>query len=523
MILGINFNVVDGLIEVSDSATTGTWTGSVVITHPDGFVNTVNLSNAATSGSVALREDSDDNVLLGVYGFVYTNTEDVSESVNIDYQYAAPTVKIDCKVDYLCSKLVSTDVTSYALPTVSAANTSVTRTHKVFYPAATGLDAIEASAQIINVNPIYTGTFTLLISSEVVWTFATHTISDTLTGDVECVVDENNQLCTLVCCMKEAYKRWDAARCANARTAADLELAFRRVTSLATLAYVSLSCGKGDITEYVNEALKVAGCKDCDCGGEVGKQVVGLCGASSTGEVDVVAGTGITITAGGVVNVDTVWLTNFVNNIIAALDLAALQGQVDANTDAVETAQEGVDAAFTQLNTINTLLTNVSTRFTNHNILSFSYRFRWLSNTLTDNRDGSGFVTDAFVQKMNGTGVAGWLANPKVTWVNAATSNAPAEFEVELLGTEGASVLTVFNNLNVVCTLVGRGSTATGALARVKPVVFNIGTGGENTLLRFRVRFWSESFGYVSQSFVSANTANIGGDIHLSFFVTGKN
>lgn len=521
MILGINFNVVDGLIEVSDSTTTGTWTGSVVITHPDGFVDTVNLSDAATSGSVALREDSDDNVLLGVYGFVYTNTEDVSESVNIDYQYAAPTVKIDCKVDYLCSKLVSTDVTSYALPTVSAANTSVTRTHKVFYPAATGLDTIEASTQIINVNPIYTGTFTLLISSDVVWTFATHTISDTLTGDVECVVDEDNQLCTLVCCMKEAYKRWDAARCANARTAADLELAFRRVTSLATLAYVSLSCGKGDITEYVNEALKVAGCKDCDCGGEVGKQVVGLCGASTTGEVNVVGGTGITITTGGVVNVDTEWLTAFVNNIITALDLAILEAQVNTNTADITALESSVDSAFSQLNAMNVTLTNIAGRFTNHNILSFSYRFGWLSNTLTDNRDGDGLITDAFVQKMNGTGVAGWLANPKITWINAATSNAPAEFEVELTGLEAVGAAFFFNNLNVVCTLVGRGG-ATSGLGNIKPVVFNIGTGGENVLLRFRVRFWSDSFGYVSQSFVSANTANIGGDVHLSFFVTGK-
>jgi hypothetical protein len=344
----------------------------------------------------------------------------------------------------------------------------------------------------------------------VVFGFENYAIVDVIEANKECKVDEGDSLCSLICCMRESYNRWQNAKCSNNRRAAEFEGQFWRVSAIATLAYVSLSCGdtKG-VEGYVAEAKKVAGCDDCDCGGEKGKLVVGLCGASVTGEVDVTGGDGITITEGGVINIDEVWLTAFVNNLLANIDLSGLFSQVATNVSDIAA--------------LNAALENISVRFTNHNILSFSYRFSWTANTLTDNRNAEGFVTDAFVQKMNGTGVSGWIENPRIVWVNAATSTAPAEIEVRLVGLEGLLPTTAFNNLNVVAQLVGRGAGATNTLATVTPVVFAIGTGGENTPLRFRVRFFVDNIGYVSQSYVSASTNNIGGDVHLSFFVTGKN
>ncbi len=520
MVLEVTFNVGDGVISFEDGTTQGSFQGDVVITHPDGFVSTVSIDDESPLGTVSFRTDSEGAILQGSYVVSYTNSDGVSEVNDIDFHYEAPTSNLECKLDYLCSKLTVTDKTSYNISGVSPSNTIVNRDLVISYPSSVGLPPVTSNTVVTVVSPIYTGTFGLVIETEVRWVFENYVILDVIRGDKECKVDEGDSLCSLICCMRESYKRWNDARCSNSRRASEFEDVFRRVTSIATLAYIGLSCGdvKG-VEGYVSDAKKISGCGDCDCGdGTSGKLVVGLCGASTTGEVDVVGGDGITIGLGGVISVDESWLFSFVDNIILSLNIDGLKDQVEANASSIASLQGFLGELFNLYTVLNDGFQALSMNFSNHNILSFSYRFSWVNNVLTDNRSANNRILSPFVQRMNASN--GWLDNPFVDWVNAASSNEPAELQFILSGFQSPNV--AFENLNVVCTLIGRSSNVTSLLGEIKPVVFAISSGGENTLLRFKVRFWSDSVGYLSQSLVSSNTSVLGGNVHLSFFVTGK-
>lgn len=527
MILEVTFDVGGDVIALADNTTGGTFTGSVVVTHPDGFVQTVGLTNVANSVDVDFRTDSDGNNLQGTYGFVYTNDDDVNETTSIDFHYVAPTLNVECKIDYLCSKLTVTDKTSYNIPSVSPANTTITRDLVIAYPSGVALADVESSTVVTVVNPIYTGTFGIELETTLSWDFGTHIISDVISTSKECKVDEGESLCSLNCCMRESFKRWQNARCNNNRRVAEFEEQFRRVTSIATLAYIGLSCGdtKG-VEGYVAEAKKIAGCDDCDCDGGSGKLVVGLCGASTTGEVDVTAGEGIVISEGGVISVDQTWLTTFVNNIISALDLTDLEMQVNTNEDNIDTiAQTLIDAGIDGSISLVELAASLETLrsfFRNHEILTFSYRFNWASGILTDNRDASERVVAPNCTIMNATANAGWVNRPNVTWTNAPSSNLRAELVVTVDGFQTELPTSFFDRLNVLCDM-NLGVLSNSSAGKSRAIVHTVGSNGQNTELQFKVWFWRDDIGFMSQSFLSANAGDaLGGVPHISFLVTGN-
>ena len=528
MVLEVIFNVGSEVISFSDNTTQGSFEGDVVITHPDGFVQTVGIDDQDPAGSVPFRTDSDGAILQGAYVISYTNDDDVSEVNNINFHYEAPKANLECKVDYLCSKLTVTDKTSYNIAGVSTANTSFTRDLVISYPAVTGLSDVESDTTVTIISPIYTGTFGIVLETTITFDLGTYSISDVIKGNKECVVDEGDSLCSLNCCMKESFKRWHNARCSNNRRASEFEEQFKRVTSIATLAYLALSCGdtKG-VEGYVAEAKKIAGCDDCDCGKEgSGKLVVGLCGASTTGEVDVTAGAGIVISGGGVISVDETWLSAFVNNIVNGLDLSALEAQVDSNTsDITEIANILADAAIDGSISLVELADSLATLrlfFRNHEILTFSYRFEWTSGVLTDNRDSANRVVAPNCTIMNAVNNAGWINRPKVEWTHAPTSNLRAELVVTLDGFQTELPTSFFDRLNVLCDM--NYATLTNLSAgKVRPVVHTIGSNGENTALQFKVWFWSDDIGFMSQSYLSNNSGvALGGRPHISFLVTGN-
>jgi hypothetical protein len=524
MTLDIDFSLDDGVLVLEDTTTASStgFDGTITVTHPDGFISTVEIDETGEV-EVTLREDSDGNILQGVYVITYVNDQDVDDTLSIDFCYVAPTVNIECTVDYLCSRLTSRDLTSYTQAGVSSLNTTVTRTHTVSYPNATLLSNIVSAAQNVVVNPIYSGVFTTNISSLVVWNFGEYTVTATITGNKDCAVDEDNRLCSILCCMKEAYKRWQNAKCVNPKRAGDFEAAFSNTASIATLAYVSLSCGKvTDVAGYVAAAKSASGCSECDCdGGVAGTMIVPLCGTStSNGEFE--GSDSINITEEGVISVNTTWLNTFVSNIVSSLDLSSLEAQVGTNTSNITTLLEAL--AITQGNLVDTNeeLGTLEIQFANHRIATFSYRFAWAAGTVTDNLDANDRIVDPNAVLMNSTTGTGFFQNPKVTW-ESASSFSPAKMTVELLAFDGElSIPTnLMNHVNIQAQLHFEDATGLPSARNVNIYVLNV-KDNDSTALTFDVYFEENTTGLFYAMNYFANSVSFGGDAHISFLVTGK-
>jgi hypothetical protein len=526
MVLSIEFDMIEGVIRVSDTTTPAPYTGTVTIVHPDGFVSTLPIEDGE-SPSTAIRTDSNGNYLKGDYSFTYVNDAGVDESLVIDFCYVKPTIEVECTVDYICSKLTSRDVTDYTQVGVPLANTTVVRTHTVAYPNATELANIVSSAQNVVVNPIYSGVFTTIISSDVEWVFDNYSIVDTVKGSKDCDVDEDNRLCTVLCCMKESYKRWQNAKCLNAKRAGEYEAAFRDTASIATLAYLSLSCGSAnDVAGYVEAAKAASGCSDCDCEGSgAGTLIVALCGDTSVSGVE--GSASINVSEGGVISVNETWLTTFVNNLIAALDLTALQLQVDNNTTLVNNIDDilgtvGLYAYFNTGGTIQdivTLLDAINLRFANHRLASFSYRFEWDAGVVTDNLDGDGRVIDPNAVLMNSALGNGFFQRPKITWVSASSFD-PAKLTVELIAFDGTSVADLMTHVNVHMNVGFADTTMNTTKRDFKAYVVNVKNNDPNALT-FDVVFEGGDLNLPYAMNYFANSLDTG-VVHLSFNITGK-
>lgn len=527
MVLSIEFDMVDGIIVVSDTTTPSPYTGTVTIVHPDGFVSTLPIENGVTP-STAIRTDSNGNYLLGDYSFSYVNDGGVDESAVIDFCYVKPTIEVECTVDYICSKLTSRDVTDYTQVGVPLANTTVVRTHTVAYPNATEIANIVSAAQNVVVNPIYSGVFTTIISTGVEWDYGDYSVTDTVKGSKDCDVDEDNRLCTVLCCMKESYKRWQNAKCLNAKRAGEYEAAFRDTASIATLAYLSLSCGSAnDVAGYVEAAKAASGCSDCDCEGSgAGTLIVALCGDTSVSGVE--GSASINVSEGGVISVNETWLTTFVNNIVAGLDLTALQLQVDNNTSMLNNidgilGSVGLYAYFNTGGTIQdivSLIDAINLNFANHRLASFSYRFVWGGGVVEDNLDGDNRVIDPNAVMMNSSSGVGFFQRPKITWVSAGSFD-PARLTVELVAFDGSfSAANFMTHVNIQMN-VGFADTAVDSVKReFTAYVVDVKNNDVNALT-FDVVFEDGDLNLPYAMNYFANSLDTG-VVHLSFNITGK-
>lgn len=261
--------------------------GALKITSPLGtvFHNTVlpafdiDLDVQDYIDTIALPTDSNGDPLKGVYTVEYTirvagAVQPGDYTSTFTYNYCAPTINpdVDITVDLICSKLTSTDNTSY--PTEV---TSTTLTHSIHPPAGLPVATypVQTVSTVTNVyTPITTKTWTATISNILELTYpatgsySEHIIDMTVTGDSEKDIIDDVNICNLQCNMIALTSRYSDALQNNpidAQRIADTQLTPALINAFM---YTSnIECGNFDKAEfYYNEVLKFTGSSpDCAC------------------------------------------------------------------------------------------------------------------------------------------------------------------------------------------------------------------------------------------------------------------
>lgn len=292
--------------------------------------------------TISIPNDVDGNPIIGTYTITYTvliggGTEPGTYTKINTYSYCsnyiAPTVALTLEANCDCATVTSTDVTTYA---IAGVNPTITRTHKLFYPANLELTNLTGSGVIIQaVYPdVYTGTYTGKVTSTVVYTFPDNLIIQwTITGSDEIQNDCTLSQCTIYCGMKKLtdlfYQYQSIANFAQAQVVFNQLM---QIEILMTNWINARECGKpADAAIWIQKIMDIGNFdENCGCGNNTTEpiQVIPFCGGSGGGNTVVVAGdsnfgTAVTAATVGSTTTYTVRLTTTYKNLI----LNALQTQ----------------------------------------------------------------------------------------------------------------------------------------------------------------------------------------------------
>lgn len=257
-------------------------------------------------------------VLPGVYNFEITiNYNAGADSGNIAQSYTfcfeAPTPSIDLTATCVTSTLVSEDVTNYTVSCngTSTAPYSITRTHTIKYPVdpITGLsvhaDVVSSDAKV-TITPIWTQTFTTLLSSDLLYyttdgLWINYVVGGSDSIEVEC----DDTICCIYDCIWNLYNnylKYTGADSYNAVKAAEYKKVLFQVLNLWMLYGIAVQCGETtEMQDRLNDIKDVVQAEACDCcGGNndgVPTQVVPIFGGGGTGGTYVLntSGNGISI------------------------------------------------------------------------------------------------------------------------------------------------------------------------------------------------------------------------------------
>lgn len=222
----------------------------------------------------------------------YSTQTVYSKTKTVTYSDLVPVVSIGVEVDCFCGNLLSSDLTDYTGATI------VSRTHTVKYPAALSINDVVSSGAVITVTPIYTKTWTTIVETELTIDIGGgNTISAIITGSKDTVVECDLSLCDISCCMLALNNRYLDNRTANPPLAAKNFADLTRMMQLAQMFRMAYECDQHDeAAEFLSEIKKVGNCTDaCTCSDDQPQQVIPICGGS-VNNVQVIAGTGITVT-----------------------------------------------------------------------------------------------------------------------------------------------------------------------------------------------------------------------------------
>lgn len=227
-----------------------------------------NLSNQPTislySGSV---------IEQGTYTIDYTvynsNSGEyyVSQST-VDYTYTLPTVVIQQTADCLSPLLTSVDATDYTLYGGIQPD-NLTRTHTIIYPPSTGVADVVGNTANMYTSILYNnGTYTTTISTVVSWTLPDGTVvSATLTGEQEKLIQCEQWICDVYCCLKSVYNEWQQYINTNMTLAEQYRQRWINAIGLSAMIQASYSCGDSDaVAGYVNTLRTITNCNSgCQC------------------------------------------------------------------------------------------------------------------------------------------------------------------------------------------------------------------------------------------------------------------
>ena len=223
----------------------------------------------------------------------YSTQTTYTKTLTVTYADEVPVVEIGVVTDCFCGSLVSTDETDYGTATI------ISRTHTVKYPAALGINDVVSSNAIITITPIYTKTWTSIVTSQLSIPISGGTILATITGSEDTVVDCDLSLCDISCCVIALNNRYLDNRTANPSEAAKDFAKLTRMMQLIEIFTMAYKCDQHTEAAAALSEIKVVGnCTDaCSCGDDEPTLVVPLCGSGNgVSYIQVTAGTGITVT-----------------------------------------------------------------------------------------------------------------------------------------------------------------------------------------------------------------------------------
>lgn len=275
--LKITYNVGAGDVQIYNNL----YGGTPDITSPT-FINATDI---------AFPLDSSGNPLPASYTVLYQMWNDdplleydFQKSFSYEYNFVDPEVCLSSSVNCATSVLTSTDVTNYDSPQY-ATRQSLSRTHTLYPPPTSGGFETSNSLASLSVSPIYTGTYTAEIISEVTYLQGDGLyITLELSGTKEIVVTCDTNLSKILCCIATIDETYNSYLCKDpvkAQNYADrVVIPVWRYLVLFLAATTAGNQNKA-AAAYAN-ILEYSGCEDCGCGDEITLVTPSVGGATQT-------------------------------------------------------------------------------------------------------------------------------------------------------------------------------------------------------------------------------------------------
>jgi hypothetical protein len=326
--------------------------GADIYNNLSGSFNDISAGAYGVTQPISLPLDSSGNIPKGVYYVNFVASAGVSDTSTVNFTLDQLLPCLESTYDCYTPNFLVQDKTGYSNfgGTVASASRSLNLTYPTGSAASPVLvTAADVTSNLyIDTNVVWTGAMQSTMSYDVTYTIAAIASYDSYTYqqigvayDVE-LVECDNSLCDIYCCIEGLRKKVVAAQSKNRSYYAELLSEYTYVGSLVTQYKEAVSCKKYEDLPKIYEQIKlVAGCEECDCGcdSEDTKQLLGIGGTSFTPVVNnysqalitqVRNNSGSTINAGTVV---------YLNGATGNLPTIA---KAQANSEASSTGTYGV-------------------------------------------------------------------------------------------------------------------------------------------------------------------------------------
>ena len=298
----------------------------------------------------------------------YSNQTTYSLTKTTTYADTIPAISIEVQTDCFCGSLTSIDTTNYGTATI------ISRTHTVKYPAALSIADIVSSNATVTVSPIYTKTWTTVITTELSIDLGNgNTITATITGSEETDVECDLTLCDISCCVLALNNRYLDARTENPPLADKYFKDLTRVMQLIDMFQMFNSCDQHDeANSALAEIKRVGNCSDaCQCSGDEPSIVIPLCTSGGSSNINITAGTGIVVTT-SLVNGNYTYQIGISSSVMAIINSVKPQNVV---------AGTGISVAESLVAGVQTwTITNTAT-YTEENRMEFLCRLQYTGAT----------------------------------------------------------------------------------------------------------------------------------------------
>jgi hypothetical protein len=373
---------------VRSTGNNGTYTiSSLSFAGGNTFIYTVEaVPSAVADGSIQFSSQT-------VYSLTKTTT----------YDDVIPAIAITSTVDCFCGLLTSTDSTNYGDATI------VSRTHTVKYPSSLSITDIVSSGAVVTVSPIYTKTWTTVIETEIEVDLGSgNTISATITGSKETLVDCDLTLCDISCCVLALNNRYLDNRTTNPVQATKDFASLTRMMQLIDMFQMFNSCSQyTEAATALAEIKQVGNCTDaCSCSGDEPAIVVPLCSAGGGANINVTAGTGVTVTV-ALVNGNYTYQVGLSSSILAIINSVMPQNI---------TVGTGLSVTSSVISGVKTWVLTNTAPYVEQNRMEFLCRVQYTAPTAVTITNSAYLYSGS---NMNATAV---VANPTIA--TAAANNA---------------------------------------------------------------------------------------------------